>query len=588
MALPTTVVPPAPAMLGAGEDRAKQEYFAALQKTLSALEARANQGTNWWQVAGALLNPGKTGSLGESLGNVANVMGEQQQRQLDQQIPIAQARAQIAGQKYEIESQSKAIQLLSQAIGVPPQVVAQQLSDGSLSPQAVANIPPAVYAQIATLSPKVGEVVKNIADMSNKNANLNLDQRKFDETKIQNKIGNAREDLKSGISIAELVAKYGQDIVGLIYTNKPASSAGAMPPPAIGAMPPPVAPPAIGAMPPPVAPPVEPPPAALPVASNNPGTFGDPSGMPSAVPSALGMPGPSPKPMPITPPPAAAPPAAVPAAPPKLSMTPPAKLPLDQQPTIAPSKSALYGKNSQLGAPPDVAGVVNAIDDLSGLPLATQAEVKKKRLEEGDKVWQTKRDEIFSYTPQTLQGSNTNLRQLDYYATKFPNIFALMQQQGTIAALQQAAQDGITLQAGQFNARVGLNVRDFLQKVKLNPNEQQAARDVGRILGSEFLNNLKTQRGLLGVNPTDNDARLLQAPMANIDDSSKAMQLWARNQLLLNKQREALYGGLQKYSQQIGPTSSPGSFFRPGSIYEKINNDYANYRMQLFNQFNPK
>ena len=553
MALPTAPVPPAPTMLGAGEDKSKQEYFEALQKTLTALEARANQGTNWWQVAGALLNPGKTGNFGEALGNVANVMGEQQQRQLDQQIPIAQARAQIAGQKYEVENQTKAIQLLSKAIGAPPQVVAQQLADGSLPPQAIANIPPAVYAQIATLSPKVGEVVKNIADMSNKNATLNLDQQKFKETQTQNQINNAREDLKAGASIADLIAKYGQGIVGLINTNKPVSQV-------------PAAPAAPEPMPVPT------------------GAFPPPPGMPSAVSSAVPPSSmPQGKPMP---------PVAV--QPPQMTMPPPApaappgKLPLNQQPVIAPGKSSLSGKNPQLNPPPDVANVANAIDDLSGLPLAVQAEVKKKRLEEGDKAWQTKRDEIFSYTPQTLQGSNTNLRQLDYYATKFPNVFALMQQQGTIAALQQAAQDGITLQAGQFNARVGLNVRDFLQKVKLNPQEQQAARDVSRILSSEFLNNLKTQRGLLGVNPTDNDARLLQAPMASIDDSSKTMQFWARNQLLLNKQREALYGGLQKYSQQSGPTSSPGAFFRPGSIYEKINNDYANYRMQLFNQFNPK
>ena len=42
MALPTTV-PTAPSMLGA-DDAAKQEYFKALQKTLDALEMRANQG----------------------------------------------------------------------------------------------------------------------------------------------------------------------------------------------------------------------------------------------------------------------------------------------------------------------------------------------------------------------------------------------------------------------------------------------------------------------------------------------------------------------------------------------------------------
>lgn len=532
MALPTAPVPPMPTMLGSGEDKSKQEYFDALQKTLTALEARANQGTNWWQVAGALLNPGKTGSFGEAIGNVANVMGEQQQRQLDQQIPIAQARAQIAGQKYEVENQAKAIQLLSQALGAPPETVARQLAEGTLPPAAVANISPNVYAQIATLSPKVGEVVKNIADMSNKNATLNLDQQKFKETQTQNQISNAREDLKSGMGIAELIVKYGKGVVDMVNANKPA------PPPVSSGMPSAIP----GAVPPPVVP------QGMPLPSS-----------PTAVkPPAMNMP----------------PPAAV----------PPGKVPLSQQPTVAPNKSPMSGVNPQFTQ----ADAANTANDLAGLPLATQLEVSKDRLKEADKVWQSKRDEIFQYTPQTLQASNTNLRQLDYYATKFPNIFALMQQQGTIAGLQQAAQDGINLQAGQFNARIGLNVRDFLQKVKLNPQEQQAARDVARILGSEFLTNVKTNRGLLGVNPTDNDARLLQAPMASIDDSSKAMQFWSRNQLLLNKQRESLYGGLQQYTQQSGPGSSPGSFFRPGSIYEKINNDYANYRMQLFNQFNPK
>ena len=125
-------------------------------------------------------------------------------------------------------------------------------------------------------------------------------------------------------------------------------------------------------------------------------------------------------------------------------------------------------------------------------------------------------------------------------------------------------------------------------KVKLKPEEQQAVRDVTRILGSEFLSNVKANKGLLGVNPTDNDARLLQAPMASAEDSSKAVQLWARQQVLLNKQREALYGAYQQHADTAGPAASPRTFFSPGSIYEKINKDYAQHRMQLFNQFHPQ
>ena len=113
-------------------------------------------------------------------------------------------------------------------------------------------------------------------------------------------------------------------------------------------------------------------------------------------------------------------------------------------------------------------------------------------------------------------------------------------------------------------------------------------RDITRILGSEFLSNVKANKGLLGVNPTDNDARLLQAPMASTDDSAAAAQLWARQQLLLNKQRSDLYKSYNAHADTAGAGVSPRLYFRPGSVYEKINSDYAKHREQLFNQFNPR
>ena len=186
-----------------------------------------------------------------------------------------------------------------------------------------------------------------------------------------------------------------------------------------------------------------------------------------------------------------------------------------------------------------------------------------------------------------MEGSNTNLRQLDRIAREKPQIFALMQQQGLLSGLMTLAQEGAQLTAGTFNARLGLPVQQFLEKTKLPPQDQQAVRDVARILGAEFLSNVRANKGLLGINPTDNDARLLQAPMVNVQDSAKAVQLWSRQQILLNKQREALYGAMSEYSDKTGATASPRQFFAPGSVYEKINKDYARFRMQLYNQFYP-
>lgn len=462
MALPAAI-PTTPTMLGAN-DTARQEYFEALQKTLDALEARSQAQPNWFQMAGAFLEPGRTGSFGESLGRAATVLGQQQQRQDELQLPVAQMRAQIAGQKYETENQAKALKLMSSTLGMSPDQVQDALSTGSLKPDAAAKLMQ-IYPIVSQLSPKVGEIVKGTFTM---------------QTEL-NKA--AMEDRKAGMSQAELVAKYGPGVLQLI-----------------------------------------------------------PGGGQPTTPAAA--------------------PATMPAAP------APVQPPAAQQPAAQPA--------------PAIAS------DLQQLPLGAQAETAQKRILEADKPYNLRRDEILTYTPQLLESSNTNLRQLDQVARQYPQIFALMQQQGLLSGLMTAAQEGAQLTAGDFNARLGVPVLKFLEKTRLNPEEQQKVRDVSRILGAEFLANVRANKGLLGVNPTDNDARLLQAPMASIEDSAKAVQLWSRQQILLNKQREDMYTAYANYADRAGPTASPRRFFSPGSEYDRINKDYARLRMQLFRQFNPE
>jgi hypothetical protein len=532
MALPT-----APVMLGS-DDQAKKEYFDALQKTLTALDARANQGANWFQIAGQFLDPGKTGNFGESLGKVATTMGQQQERQADMQMPIAQMRAQIAGQKYEIENQSKALQMLSSTLGVAPDQVQDALSSGNLPPNATAKLAQ-IYPMVAQLSPKVGEIVKNTFSMNKDMA------------------GMAQEDRKAGMGQAELVAKYGSGVLNLIpgggIPMQPGGQASA-PQPGTGAM----AQPSIT------------PSASTPTAP----TFSLATPIPGTR-TTIGRAGDD-----IT-----------------AINTQMATLPANDSRRQILQAELTAIKSGLSALPPEAMQLViqsskpqqtTPPSDLAGLPLAAQADVAQKRVQESDKAFMQKRDEILNYTPQTLEASNTNLRQLDQFATKYPQIFGLMQQQGVLAGMMTAAQEGAQGSVGDAQIKLGLPVKSFLEKVKLKPEEQQAVRDVTRILGSEFLSNVRANKGLLGVNPTDNDARLLQAPMATTDDSSRAVQLWARQQVLLNKQREALYSAYQQHADAVGPAASPRTFFTPGSIYDKINKDYAAHRMQLFNQFHPK
>lgn len=514
-ALPSTT----PFMLG-GDDKAKSEYFDAIQKTLAALEARTQQGPNLFQVGAAFLDPGRTGNFGEALGRASGVVAAQQEKQREAELPIAQMRAQLAGQKYEVENQGKALQLLSATLGVAPAQVEGVLSSGNVPPDVAAKLAK-IYPMVAQLSPKVGEIVKGTFTMQNEMGKLNLDRERFVAEQDQRKVTNAVKDRELGMNEAELIAKYGQDVVALMPLGK---RLGDVPKPA-------------------------------PVGAALPAIPGAPSAMPGAAPGA------------------------VPGAP----VPPPVVMPLvAQQQAGQPPAPAVTAQ-----PPMPTPGQAPRASDLQGMPLQSRAEIEKRRVEEADKSFNLKRDEILNYTPQLLESSNTNLKQLNEIATRRPQIFAIMQEKGLLSGLLTAAQEGAQAQAGTYTARLGLPVKDFLQRVKLEPEDQQAVRDVSRILGTEFLANVKANKGLLGVNPTDNDARLLQAPMASIDDSSKAVQLWARQQLLLNKQREKLYGAYDAYTGSVGPAASPRQFFSPGSVYEKINKEYADYRMQLFRQFNP-
>jgi len=227
-----------PFMIG-GDDQAKTEYFDAIQKTLAALEARTQQGPNWFQVGAALLDPGRTGNFGEAAGRAAGVIGAQQEKMQEAQLPIAQMRAQLAGQKYEVENQAKALQLLSATLGVAPAQVEGVLSSGNVTPDVAAKLAQ-IYPMVAQLSPKVGEIVKGTFTMQNELGKLNLDRQKFDAEQGQRKINNALEDRKMGMGEAELIAKYGADVVDLMPGGKrlvDTRPAPVVQPPAAGALP---------------------------------------------------------------------------------------------------------------------------------------------------------------------------------------------------------------------------------------------------------------------------------------------------------------------------------------------------------------
>jgi len=100
-----------------GNPSASQEYTEALSKIVQALEARSGGEPNLFNVAAQFFNPGRTGSFGESLGNVAASIGKDVERAKEYELPVAQMKAQLAQQKYALAQNEQAMQTLNQLYG---------------------------------------------------------------------------------------------------------------------------------------------------------------------------------------------------------------------------------------------------------------------------------------------------------------------------------------------------------------------------------------------------------------------------------------------------------------------------------------
>ena len=123
MALPTaSALPAVPTGMSMADPDIQKQYSESIDKVLSALENRG--GTNWFQIAGALANPGRTGSASEAFGRAMDVVGQQRQVEEQNALPVAQMRAQLVGQKYEMQKQAKAMESLQAMTGGTPQMIA--------------------------------------------------------------------------------------------------------------------------------------------------------------------------------------------------------------------------------------------------------------------------------------------------------------------------------------------------------------------------------------------------------------------------------------------------------------------------------
>lgn len=579
-ALPTAIPPGI-----TGDSSAQQEYMSALDKVVESLEKR-NQ-INWFNVAGQFFDPGRSGSFGEAAGRASSAMGKEIEAQQAAAPSIALMKAQLSGQKYTLQNDAKALNIIADNLGIEPQNAQQALSKGDLTPSQIAKIPQ-LYPIIATLSPARAEMLKNMHGML------------VESNKVGAEIGKGTMDavkivLETPSALPLLPKMFTQGIPG--QAGQPTQAA----PQGLGLN----LPAKDAVISSPFGQRIDPVDRTK-TAMHNGIDFAAPSGSPvqAVLPGEVKFVGP------------------------KGGFGNTIEIQhkdgstsyyahLDQikvkpgdviregsdigtvgstgKSTGAHVEFGLRDKNNQPIDPsllfkPATATQpqgtqVASLTSPEGLSLKGQSEIGVGRIREADKPFQEMRVNITKFNPTSITSSNENLRELDQIAKDTPRIFQILRNsgEGVWSAVKTGAQEGVTL--GRFGS-ASLPIEKMAQQYNLSDTEIANLTRANQILGSEFLNNVSQNRGLLGINPTDNDARLLQAPMATISDSSKSVQYWVRQQALLNEQRLGLFNAMDAHDKRVGVAAPPSAFFS-SKDYTNVLETYSKNRRTLEQTMSP-
>jgi len=564
-----------PPLSMASDPSAQTELTNAYQNILNSLEQRNK--INWFNVAGALLTPGRTGSAGEALSGASQAIGKDLDRQQEMQLPIAQMRAQIAQGKYQLQQDAQGLQMLGQILGTSPENAKQKLETGDISQQELDNVNPKLFAALAVTSPRIAEILKTTMGLTTeqgklaetKRANLANENIKGLETKLAFQKFDL-DILKAGMDVeaqkratVELIDKVGMDTVKASGITLPAALKAPTAPPA----------PAIpSAVTPPAAKSSEPafPDKASVVAPVAPQKSPELSDLDNKIRKAMDDRN-----------------TAFKAGDGKTAAN------LDKQiGQMTKARDNLLKGSTATSTAAEPTSKVNIIQptqatssEEAALPPATQRAIAEARaksdiaikekqattnIEQTNKDYSEKRAGILAWDPQVTDASNRDLRELTQLVNKKPYLVGLMQKSGTISGLQAAAQEGVSTPWGSFN----LPVEKYLTAAKIPEKDKPEAARIAQILARQFFANAKTVKSVLGPQISNSDASLMKAPMVTVSDSAKAITYWAKENVLLNKQRGELFDALHQHDTQRGTSGSPAEFFG-SKPYTNIINKYG-------------
>jgi murein DD-endopeptidase MepM/ murein hydrolase activator NlpD len=593
MALPTAL----PAMPGgiSLDPSGQQEYTDAIQKVLASLEQR-NQ-PNYFELAGSLLDPGKTGGVGEAIGRTSTALGAQQQRRTEQEPGIAMMRAQLAGQKYQMSNQSKALNLVAQTFGMEPTQLTEDIKSGTLEPSLINKLTPGVYTSVRMAYPELASALKDAFGMD------------IQREELLNKQDTERN------KAAEIIATSGPEVIPLL---SPSSIKGMKLPGAPTTPPPAAATEGLGLEPPvkdakvssgfgmrtdPIDKttqkfhagidfvgtkdaPVE---ARIPGKVIQAGDKGDGYGTRVVVQHAdgsksyyahlnaatvkegdpvtngtviglLGSTGKSTNPHL------------------EFGIIGKDGKPIDPTPMFNRRQATADNAPTLLASNDKYAGLsIKGRGEQRSKDIEKEREIEKTRVIETEKPFIEMQSAIYAAPPKFNDDSISDLTDLRSIlkrdATKKDpdrRVFGIFKNEPSLLnGLAAAAKEGVGLTTNIFTAQLKIPTDVYSRYKNFSKEDWNDFERAYQILGTQFLMNAKANKGLLGANPSNNDAILLRAPMPTVENTIKNVDYFARNQILDARLRNEHYTALRNW-EKTNKGKDPGSFFDNSSYTDAL------------------
>jgi hypothetical protein len=438
-------------------------------------------------------------------------------------------RAALAGQKYDVQKKAKAYELIAGAMNLGSPDAAQAALQ---NPNAMIGIgskfTPELYFAISRYDPKIAETVKNAASMD------------IERFKAMN------EMMKTNIDITKMYQQFGKPAVDYFMSM----NGGRMP----------------NAQPAPSAAPNNRPPAAAGSTdttqttpdADNPNLVRNEKG---EVVDVLAQPDPdAEKPITIQGQQINRPAAGTSTTPSSAPVSEGAQFGIQQ---ISPNKYKLQYSGRVITFPEGTAP--DRINEALQRALTAEEDIYKKTVEAESKPFEEKVASLLQFDNQATAVNLDRVAKILKIVRNNPKITGVLQQTDNASglgkymmALGAAAQEGI--QAGKFG-QFSLPIEKFINTANLSQEQKAALGELSRLISQEFLAGMRANRGLLGVNPTDNDARLFQAAAESPTSLVDNIYSWAQGRAAEYMSMNDIYKGYSQFRTKRGRGFDPASFF---------------------------